>query len=340
MKLAYYRGLSAEDLRTGSFGKGAMLVTALPASEAEPFLASVTAQFGAQGIAVACINGPKSITMSGDEDQIDFMQSMLDEKGFFARKLLVDVAYHSPHMNRIAGKYMEAIKSIHAGDSSRSRRTIMISSVTGKRVRASELHKPQYWTDNLTHPVQFSSAIQYCLKGVPLAESKIDRSHLLNACVDTFIEIGPHSALQGPLRDIVEEICTQKVPYFSAIRRNSPEVATILQLAGSLWSQGEAVKLDKVNCGSEKLSYVPKTLSDLPPYPFDRSRCYWHESRICRNYRLQKYPKLDLLGKRVEDWDPLSPQWKNHIQASRMRWISDHQVSRFNAFVAPAEYNS
>src|SRR5258707_14169878 len=65
-------------------------------------------------------------------------------------------------------------------------RTSFFSSVTPKQ-RITSPPDASYWATNLTSPVRFSSAI----------------SELLTVQGDgVFLEIGPHSTLEGPLRQI------------------------------------------------------------------------------------------------------------------------------------------
>ncbi len=59
-------------------------------------------------VVVACINAPKSVTLSGDESSINQLEETLKTEGIFARKLRVQTAYHSHHMKIIAGDYLSA----------------------------------------------------------------------------------------------------------------------------------------------------------------------------------------------------------------------------------------
>lgn len=55
---------------------------------------------GPSDLTIACINSGNNVTVSGSEDSIDCLKGLLDVDGVFAQKLLVDVAYHSSHMNQ------------------------------------------------------------------------------------------------------------------------------------------------------------------------------------------------------------------------------------------------
>lgn len=75
-----------------------MLATGLSPDDAEKYIGQVT-----EGNAtVACINSPSSTTLSGDISAIDKLEKLIQGDGHFVRKLRVEVAYHSPHMNVVA----------------------------------------------------------------------------------------------------------------------------------------------------------------------------------------------------------------------------------------------
>src|SRR6266516_2892413 len=64
----------------------------------------------------------------------------------------------------------------------------LYSSVTAKPITCSGKVNPSYWRQNLENPVLFNSAVNTILKDRPANK--------------LFLEIGPHSALAGPLRQI------------------------------------------------------------------------------------------------------------------------------------------
>lgn len=94
-------------------------------------------------LTVACVNSPDNVTVSGDEVSIDALKSILNENHIFARKLAVNVAYHSRQMNEIANAYLESIQGLQqAGSHIES--PSMISSVTGDLVSPDELGEADY----------------------------------------------------------------------------------------------------------------------------------------------------------------------------------------------------
>ena len=114
--IAYYRGLLSSLLaehKIKGVEKGGMLAVGASPQIAEDAISEV----GATGkVVIACINSPKSVTLSGHATSIEMLEHTLKEKGIFARRLKVNVAYHSPQMNQIAVDYYRAIHHLQPHD--------------------------------------------------------------------------------------------------------------------------------------------------------------------------------------------------------------------------------
>jgi acyl transferase domain-containing protein len=108
MKAAYCRGIVASKMSLLQSGKGAMMAVGMTETEATAYLDRLS-----KGKAVvACVNSPSSLTISGDEEAIDELKAKLDEQGAFARKLQVEVAYHSHHMALVADMYRSFLADV------------------------------------------------------------------------------------------------------------------------------------------------------------------------------------------------------------------------------------
>ena len=304
-----------------------MISVGLSEAHVQPYLDQITDESGACRLAIACINSHKNVTLSGDADQIDMLAHKLASEDIFARKLIVEVAYHSYHMQAIAQDYGLSIRNLEKGSFLSD--VIMISSVTGQRVDGNELCTSEYWVKNMVSPVQFSSAIrQLCIGTAKNNRKKLDGSHKNHPQVNVLLEIGPHAALQGPIRDTLAEIPgAAKFNYIPVLIRRRSSLQCLLDFCGQLHCLGYFFDLSKVNRFNTQLSNNPKPLHNLPEYPFDHSHKYWDESRISRRYRLHDQKKLDLLGRPVPDWNPLEAKWRNVIRTSEMSWVADHMVS-------------
>ena len=307
--------------------RGGMLAVGLSKDEILPYLDRVAHQFEEYDLVVACINSHRNITISGGELQIDALKVLLDGNSIFSRKLLVDVAYHSPRMKVIASEYLTAIGDLQMENPSLAIGK-MISSVSAREASVQELCDGQYWVQNMISPVRFSEALQImCARSRKTIRRKLDRSHQDIITVEDIVEIGPHSALRGSVRDSLKVLSREKeVRYSSALVRNMSARKTILELIGHLHCLGYGINLSHVNSPDTDSSNVPIILTDLPEYPFNHSKPYWLESRVSRGYRFRKTSRLDLLGSRVLDWSHLEPRWRNFIKVSELSWIEDHKV--------------
>ena len=294
--------------------------------KAQTYLQAIRSRPGRLGITVSCINSPNNITLSGDPDDLSFLKRLLDEDKIFARKLQVSVAYHSPQMYEVAEEYGSLIGTMERGDFT-MKNAIMISSVSGCKVSEDALRQSQYWVDNMVNPVRFSDALRHvCLSTTKALRRKLDLSHLNEIHVNTLFELGPHSALQGPIRDILQSLNTTNVQYISTLVRNNSAVNSLLDACGRLYCQGYSVNIGRINRPSSKTITAPAVLTNLPEYPFDRSQIYWHESRLSKGLRFRRYPLNPLLGSQVADWNPLEGRWQHVLKASDMPWIDDHKV--------------
>lgn len=325
LKVAYYRGALASKLANEGQIQQSMISVGLSEEQIPRYLEKV-----APGLNVSCVNSSKNFTLAGDEDQVNRLKLLLEKDGIFARKLNLRVAYHSPQMSKIAAEYSRCITELDKGDSAGSRNICFISSVTGQSVSAVELSKADYWVQNMVRPVQFKTAVEtLCSRPTQVLQKKLDGSHRKVILVHDLLEIGPHSALRGPIRDILKKLTNgEDLSYSSALVRNRSALETFMEAAGSLYCQGYPVRLESVNVLSGKhLNHRPVVLSNLPEYPFNHSQTHWYESRMSKNYRFRQNPPVSLLGTQVQDWNPFEARWKNVLRVAEIPWVSDHQVS-------------
>ena len=306
IKIAYYRGVLAESLKEKRPERqGGMLAIGASSARVRPMIR----RLGSAHVVLACINGPSLITASGDAGAISKLQSMVEDESLLNRRLKVDVAYHSPHMRDIADEYRNSIKDVEATS---SQKALFYSSVKGTHVDTALLGT-QYWVDNMTNPVQFLDAMQ------SMYEQK-------GAGPDVLLEIGPHSTLEAPLRDIMKANpkWSSQVRYLASLSRGDNATLTTLTMASALFLFGYDINLGAINDPAGSSNAVP--LNDLPSYPWNHSKRFWHESRLSSNHRLRKFPRSDLLGNLVDDYNPQEPRWRNVLRLADLPWVADHQV--------------
>ena len=180
------------------------------------------------------------------------------------------------------------------------------SSVAGKAIIDSSDLGPAYWRRNLELPVLFYSATRAMLEGL----------HQENI----FLEIGPHSALAGPLRQISGAIeAATPLVYVPTIVRDKCCTESLLSTAGELHVRGIPIDVEAVVPGSV-------VLTDLPAYPWRHETKYWNESRITHEWRMRRFPRHELLGSRILEGNELEPTWRNVLRLKDVPWIQDHKV--------------
>lgn len=313
LKAAYYRGLLAARMNELAPSiKGAMLAVGTSKSQAQDWIDEQDPACGE--IHVACINSPSSVTLSGDVSAINKLQQTLKQKGFFARKLKVETAYHSPHMNVVSMLYMESLSSIQPKLAHESCR--MYSTVTGCAVESSELG-PTNWVRNLISPVLFYDALHEMLRP---SKAKAEP-------VDILLELGPHSTLQGAVDQTIAKHNIDNTSYQSMLVRGQDATNTGLAAVASLFAQGVPVNLKSVNTVVEDTTVeAPTPLTNLPPYAWNHSRRFWAESRISKEYRLRQNPRLSLLGAPHPKMTGSARLWRGQIRVAEQPWIRDHKI--------------
>lgn len=309
-KIAYYRGLAAASIPVRAPKlRGGMMVVGMSIEEVSEYLARLN-----KSVQVACINSPRSITISGQADAIEFIAGDLRQRKIFNKVLNVKVAYHSSHMKLVEHDYADALADIVADKCFEG--VTMISSVTGKQVTGNELNA-KYWADNLVSPVQYVAAIQSMMK-LPGDNRP-----------DILIELGPSAALRSPTADILATLSNGPSPmYHSALEQKQDGTSTLLNLLGTLWSRAYPLDMKNVISKGHQQDSL-RCLSNLPSYPWDHSKKYWHETDMSLENRLREYPRMDLIGHRVIDSvGTFEPRWRGFLRLSENPWIQDHQVQK------------
>ena len=188
----------------------------------------------------------------------------------------------------------------------------MYSSVTGQIIVDPKQFNANYWVQNLVSPVLFWGA----------AES-IMQEHAR----PFFLEIGPHSALAGPLREIFKSVgdVKKEMSYASCLIRGQCQETSLLLAAGELFLGGIRLNFEAINGHG-------KVLTDLDPYPWQSGEVEWSESRITREWRFRKHAHHELLGSRVVESTQLEPSWRNMLHIDDVPWIWDHRIRGSTVF--------
>ncbi|KAF4995617.1 hypothetical protein FGRMN_5008 [Fusarium graminum] len=335
-RLAYHRGaLSSQLAKSTGSPQGAMLSVAMSAPDAMEYLQQHVGNAAGRHIVVACVNSPRNVTLSGNVNYIDKIKSAADADNMFARKLKVENGYHSPLMATIADEYRSSIGDLKSGTnvSSGQVKPVFFSSLTGTTVIDSALRSSDHWVDNLISPVQFSKAFSLMCSAPSAPVKKLGsaaRAAAKHPKITQVLEIGPHAALRGPIREIIglsSEV--NGVGYESVLRRGTSAVTTALEAANWLWCHGYDVDISSANTAKNS-----SLLVNAPGYPFNHSNKYWNESRISKGYRFRPAIRHELLGAPVPDWDPTNAVWRNYMRLTEIPWVKHHRIT--GATIYPA----
>ncbi|KAK4240609.1 reducing polyketide synthase DEP5 [Achaetomium macrosporum] len=321
--LAYYRGVVTRRVTTD----GAMLAVGLGAEAVAPYLD------GLEGKAVvACHNSPSGVTVSGDADAIEQVKAKLDADGVFARLVKTNgKAYHSHHMAPVSAVYEELVRAAklyrpfdapnnnnNNNSNNNTAKAKMVSSVTNSILPPSTVLDESYWSTNLRSPVLFNQAVQTILTADEFRD------------VDLLIEVGPHSAMAGPVKQIKTAVGREKLEYLPTLLRGADSAVQLLKLAGEMWLRSypgldmERAATAYVETG--KLAPAPAVIVDLPPYQWNYTRAFWAENRASREHRLRTHARHDLLGERVFGGSAAAPTWRNVLRIRDLPWLKDHTL--------------
>ncbi|KAL8766525.1 MAG: hypothetical protein Q9209_006741 [Squamulea sp. 1 TL-2023] len=291
---------------------------------------------GQEDILVACENSPASVTLSGTFEAIKQLKTKLDKCGTFARELKTGKAYHSPQMAKVAPMYNSLLSTaithmLHKDDMLwRQPKTRMISSATGEEFQGD--HMPvQYWSQNLRSRVLFDNAIATLAR------------HPNLQIVGKLIKIGPHSALAGPLKQILTANSFDQLIYIPTLVRNSNSTVQLLKTAGELFVRDYPLDVKEVNAFEEinknaiaKVVQKPQQLVDLPPYQWNYEKKYWAEARFSQEQRHLQFPRHDLLGSKIAGLSDRSLVWRNVLSHRNIPWLRDHCLGNEAIFPAAA----
>ncbi|MFI1197094.1 type I polyketide synthase [Micromonospora sp. NPDC020750] len=232
---------------------GAML--AVRASEAE-----VAPQLGDR-VALAAVNGPASVVLSGDADAVLAAGESLAAQGRRTRRLRVSHAFHSARMDAMLADFRVVAEKV----TWHPPRLPVVSDRTGDVLTAEQATDPGYWVDHVRDTVRFHAGI----------------ATLAAAGVGTFLELGPDGALTALGRECLPDV--DPAAFVPVARRDQPEAAGLLAALAAVDLRGTAVDWPALFTGADAARV------DLPTYAFHHER-YWPEPP---GFRLVPPPAAD-----------------------------------------------
>ncbi|MGF1430303.1 type I polyketide synthase, partial [Kitasatospora sp. LaBMicrA B282] len=212
-------------------GRGGMVSTALPAER-------VAAGWDGR-LSVAAVNGPGSLVVSGDNDALDELLERCAAEEVRARRIPVDYASHSAHVEELEAELLAALAPIAPQAST----VPFHSTVTGDLLDTTRLDAA-YWYRNLRQTVQLESTVRA----------------LQAAGHPVFVEVSPHPVLTFALQETAPDAVVT-----GTLRRDEGGLARFLTSAAELHVAGVPVAW-RFPAGARTV--------ELPTYAFQHRR-YW-----------------------------------------------------------------
>ncbi|MGW0824747.1 type I polyketide synthase [Streptomyces sp. NPDC002845] len=311
-KLVAARGRLMQALPEG----GAMV--ALTASEED--VAALLAPSEGR-VAVAAVNGPASVVVSGDEDAVLDIAEQWRGRGGKARRLTVSHAFHSPHMDGMLDEFRRVAESLEF----QAPRIPLVSDVTGELATPEQLGSSEYWVRHVREAVRFHDGMRRLA-----AEGAV-----------TYLELGPDGSLTAMGRDCLADdspsgfedpadpsAAGALVPL---LRKDRPETRAVTDALAHLHVRGTAVDWPAVleaNATATATATGTARRVDLPTYAFQRER-YWLEATApaggmaAAGLLPADHP---LLGAAVPLADTDGVLFTSRLSVRTHPWLADHGV--------------
>ncbi|WP_239488006.1 type I polyketide synthase, partial [Streptomyces durocortorensis] len=194
------------------------------------------------GIDVAAVNGPTSVTVSGDADAIGALEEQFRARGVRVKRLAVSHAFHSHLMEPMLDEFAATARSL----------TYHAPTIPVLTTAPGDPATPDYWAGQIVEPVRFADAVR--------------RAHAAGAT--RFLELGPGGALSALVPYIAQD--TTAVP---VLRPGPDEAASLLHGIARAHVHGTPVDW------AAPLHAAGARRVELPTYPFER-KAYWPSARL------------------------------------------------------------
>ncbi|GLX40380.1 hypothetical protein Sros01_64530 [Streptomyces roseochromogenus] len=214
---------------------GAMVAVEVSEAEASAALAGLEHR-----VALAAVNGPASVVLSGEEDEVERLVATWREQGVRTRRLTVSHAFHSPLMDPILAEFRRVAAGLELRE----------PALAGL---PAEVVDPEYWVRHVRQPVRFADAV----------------ARAREAGAVRWLEVGPGGVLTALAQRIVPDAEDQV--FAAALRADRPETESLLVALAHVHVDGGTVDWGRLTDGRG-------TLVDLPTYPFQQLP-YWIEDR-------------------------------------------------------------
>ncbi|MFG1658510.1 type I polyketide synthase [Micromonospora chersina] len=228
----------------GIAGDGGMVSVATTAEEVGETIARWDGR-----VALAAVNGPTSVVVSGDAAALDELVALYEGRGVRVRRVPVDYASHSAHVEPLRERLLELLSGLRP----RTGEIRFRSTVEGDWLDTAGLDA-DYWYRNLRQTVRFDEAVR----------------DLVAAGYHTFVEVSAHPVLTMAVQESVEATAADpaSVTVTGTLRRDEGGLGRFHRSLAEAYAGGAAADWRPAFAGR------PVHRRDLPTYPFQR-QLYW-----------------------------------------------------------------
>jgi acyl transferase domain-containing protein len=174
-------------------------------------------------VAIAAINGPQSIVLSGNSQRIKGLGEVLADGGIRFQSLAVSHAFHSPMMDPILDEFERRARLMKYSEPGIQ----FISNVTGGAIQSAETIDAGYWRKHVRGTVRFAEGLAAVLALKPTA----------------LIEVGPHPVLLGMAKTGDREL---GIPALPTLRKGRDEWRCVFEALRQMYLLGARVDWNAV----------------------------------------------------------------------------------------------
>ena len=221
-----------------------------------------------EAVALAAVNAPQLVTLSGPPAAIDALAGRLEADGVEPKRLRTSHAFHSPMMDPILDAFAERVGRVERS----APQTPFVSNLTGTWITDAEATDPTYWARHLRGAVRFAAGVAELAQGRALLEVGPGRTLASLARRQAGADgrwLAAVTTLR-PARDVMREM--EAAAEAGTTRAQAGErhgdLDAVLSALGRLWCAGAAVDPAALHAGRRRHKV------GLPTYPFERQR-YW-----------------------------------------------------------------
>ncbi|WP_396454666.1 SDR family NAD(P)-dependent oxidoreductase [Actinomadura sp.] len=261
---------------------GAMLAVELPEDDVAGALP--------EGVAIAAVNGPASVVVSGDEAAVAALAGGWRADGVRVKELNVSHAFHSPLMDPM----LDEFGKVAAGLSYAPPRIAGLPDA---------VTDPAYWTAHVREPVRFADMV----------------GDLAGQGVTRWLELGPDGVLTALAQRIVDDGV-----FVPAMRPGRPQAETLLAALAALWTSGVPVEWRDLFA-----AFGGRPAEGVPTYPFQRDH-FWLEENLRSGADIASAglgaADHPLLGAAVELAGTDGYLLSGRLSLATHPWLAEHRV--------------